>query len=386
MDVPKLPQIHHPPPPPPLDQASIARSRNAANGDDTSTALSPPPLPGTALSPVPPLAGLRSTRGKLALNIVESNAAGVRAIEGPGRQEPLGSRRNDSRVQSSIKSVAVSLGVHVAVLIILALVFYRIEDTRGVPILLAKDVDWIDDIAAPIPMEFEVLSVDALHGEAKFDAIDELVDAVVEPDHAAAVPELSDSFAEIGDSMGELSAMLDHAGEILTVDGFGAASGGTLQSRRGETNFAGTFGGEVGQRLARAGAKSGDIQVSLAWSNLNDIDLHVIGPAGERIYFGHRQSRCGGCLDVDMNAGGLQSIEPVENVYWPRNHAPAGKYRVFVHHFANRGGRDPTPFEVYVLANGRKSLFRGVAVPETVPLLVAEFDHLAGGLQAEFPE
>ena len=33
------------------------------------------------------------------------------------------------------------------------------------------------------------------------------------------------------------------------------------------------------------------------------MNLHLVEPGGEEIFFGHRQSRNSGVLDVDMNAG-----------------------------------------------------------------------------------
>lgn len=116
---------------------------------------------------------------------------------------------------------------------------------------------------------------------------------------------------------------------------------------------------DVDDRLRDAGAQTGDIQVSLAWNNVNDIDLHVLTPSGQRIYFNNRQSSDGGELDVDMNAGGQRSTKPVENVFWATNTAPKGNYTVQVHHYANHGGRDPTRFQVIVKANGRTRRFEG---------------------------
>lgn len=78
---------------------------------------------------------------------------------------------------------------------------------------------------------------------------------------------------------------------------------------------------EFAQRLEKAGAKSGDVQITLIWFNRNDLDLHCVDPMKEHIFFGHRRSRSGGELDVDMNVTG-ESTRPVENIYWPKGRAP----------------------------------------------------------------
>jgi hypothetical protein len=116
---------------------------------------------------------------------------------------------------------------------------------------------------------------------------------------------------------------------------------------------------DLGDRLRQAGAKTGDVQISLAWNNGNDLDLHVETPGNEKIWYSQRQSSCGGELDVDMNAGGATSQRPVENVYWPTGGSPTGKFRVYVHHFANHGGRDPTRFQVTIKLKGRSQSFSG---------------------------
>ena len=80
---------------------------------------------------------------------------------------------------------------------------------------------------------------------------------------------------------------------------------------------------------------SGEIQISLIWDNLNDLDLHVFAPSGEKIDVNNRQSECGGILDLDANIS-PDNKKPLENVIWSdeltSKSAPHGTYRVMVHH------------------------------------------------------
>lgn len=142
--------------------------------------------------------------------------------------------------------------------------------------------------------------------------------------------------------------------------------------------LAGAGGGDgfsdLEDRLRRAGAQTGDVQISLAWNNGNDLDLHVETPGGEKIFFNQRDSSCGGQLDVDMNAAGPESNTPVENIFWPAGGSPKGEYRVLVHHYANHGGRDPTRYQITVKVKGEVKKFNGT-VKDGDPLqMVNEFE------------
>lgn len=112
---------------------------------------------------------------------------------------------------------------------------------------------------------------------------------------------------------------------------------------------------EMSKRLKREGAKSGAITISLMWNNYNDLDLHCIDPFGEEIFFENQTSDSGGELDVDMNAEGPSSMEPVENIYWENGTAKLGKYRVYVNHYRNHECgyqcSDPTEFTLVIKNN-----------------------------------
>ena len=150
-------------------------------------------------------------------------------------------------------------------------------------------------------------------------------------------------------------------------------------------------------RLRDAGAKGGDIQISLFWENFNDLDLHCIDPKGEEIFFSNRiSSRTHGELDVDRNASEPYTNKPVENIYWPVGGAPPGLYRVSVVHFANHGGRRTRPPSPCARSSkGRpiystpKSVMRRDGCPSrfvrgnttrTTPTHPIKFDSCLGGL------
>ncbi len=122
---------------------------------------------------------------------------------------------------------------------------------------------------------------------------------------------------------------------------------------------------EIVRRLRERGAQFGDPQLSLMWHNINDLDLHCIEPTGTHIWFRNLRSEAtGGELDVDANADPTtRTSRPVENIYWSPGSAPQGTYEVYVHHYANHGAPDPTPYTLRIVTNGRVREFRGSLHP-----------------------
>ncbi len=149
---------------------------------------------------------------------------------------------------------------------------------------------------------------------------------------------------------------------------------------------ASTVAVSIQKRVYQAGGKKGEVQFALAWKNVNDVDLHVITPSGERISHLYRRSACNGMLDVDMNVK-AESTEPVENVRWIRG-APAGRYTVLVHlfriHRAPIGGRVYQGSRFQLLSQlGDETLVREETVSRRQQLAVFRFQYVPASASPE---
>jgi len=122
----------------------------------------------------------------------------------------------------------------------------------------------------------------------------------------------------------------------------------------------GSKAGDTEARLKFYGAKTGDIQVSLIWNTVDDIDLHV-SDGVQIISWKNRRSVTGGMLDIDMNAGGPQNNKPIENIFWPFNTAPRNHYVVAVHFFRAWTNNRSVPVKVRIKTNKGVSYYDVVA-------------------------
>ena len=98
---------------------------------------------------------------------------------------------------------------------------------------------------------------------------------------------------------------------------------------------------------------TGQVQVSVSWDTPTDVDLHVVEPSGEEIYYGNPTSATGGELDLDSNAA--CSIDNVnnENITWTET-APRGEYIVRVDYWANCGLTSNTNYVVTLQVEGQQ--------------------------------
>jgi hypothetical protein len=123
-------------------------------------------------------------------------------------------------------------------------------------------------------------------------------------------------------------------------------------------NATGVLGPYVPVHTTVLGVGTGDVQVTLAWDADSDVDLHVVGPDGEEIFYGNRDSASGGELDLDSNAGceidGIRN----ENITWPVGTAPRGTYTVRVNYWSSCGVAQ-TNYTVRVNNGGAVEIFTG---------------------------
>lgn len=117
---------------------------------------------------------------------------------------------------------------------------------------------------------------------------------------------------------------------------------------------------EIGRRLNAAGAKTGDVQVSIGWNTIDDIDVHVFFKSFSKnsyISWTNRIGVCGGMLDVDMNANRYYiSDKPVENIFWPKGNSPYGEFVVSLHNFRNWSGAKSVPVVLIIKVDGETKI------------------------------
>lgn len=115
---------------------------------------------------------------------------------------------------------------------------------------------------------------------------------------------------------------------------------------------------DAGRRVEARGALRGDLNFTLEWGTLDDLDLYVTCPSGEMVYYG-RRSACNGEYDLDANVRRSTAIpDPVENIVFD---GPApGPYKVLVRLVGAHVGAAPRAFALHVLRKtGQSQTFTG---------------------------
>ncbi len=128
----------------------------------------------------------------------------------------------------------------------------------------------------------------------------------------------------------------------------------------------GSVGEPIGVMVEPIEVGTGEVQVSVSWDTLSDVDLHVVEPNGEEIFFANAVSATGGELDLDSNAAcnidGLNN----ENITWGMGSTPgAGEYIVRVDYWSNCGLTATTNYTVTVQVGGQLvGTFSGAFAPQ----------------------
>lgn len=108
---------------------------------------------------------------------------------------------------------------------------------------------------------------------------------------------------------------------------------------------------------------TGDVQVNVHWDTDNDVDLHVVAPNGEEVFWAQPDGASGGQLDLDSNAACYIDGINNENIYWPTGGAPEGEYIVRVDLWASCDGQDVEYKVTVVLGGTDVSVYDGSFVP-----------------------
>ena len=173
------------------------------------------------------------------------------------------------------------------------------------------------------------------------------------------------------------------AGDQPTNPGKGGGTGG---DGFGVARF-GSKEGSNKERVQGVEVKVGDPQFTLIWDSPADLDLHVVEPGGSEIFWVERRGEQGGELDVDN----MKGFGP-ENIYWVedrdeggkvlhKGQGPTGEYKWFVVHYGGNHG-DPVAarWKVRVKHNGVVEVFTGtLRYRQRTKTYTLKFDPRAGG-------
>lgn len=276
-----------------------------------------------------------------------------------------------------VRSLASSGAFHSTLLLLLAILYASDSEQHAKPIALSfeSSSESVDMDCPTIDLAFHVPNADLEQthdAQELFETLDDLLHEPIDvPALASSIPETEEirvvsllgvekndlnklvrteagpepaTFAESDEAIIAIPAQL--ARRRRNPRARDAADGFALSGIISSTEF--------GERLNAAGAKTGDVQISLAWNTIDDIDLHVTYTPGnglvDNINWANRVGRLsGGMLDVDMNAhSGLVSVAPVENVFWPPASSPQGHFTVYVHFFRSWSGKAQVPVLVQI--------------------------------------
>lgn len=202
-----------------------------------------------------------------------------------------------------------------------------------------------------------------------------LADTITKPTGENTSEETTDSITSLNTAISGLGLDKEPAPAPVSSRGNrGRLSNGNGMSGSGNTNG----GDDMQRRLAEAGARTGDIQISIAWDDINDIDVGVLirtdYGASAMINFQNRIGPNTGMLDIDANAM-PSTNRPVENIFWPTNSAPKAHYIVYIHHYRQWCQVHRTNVRIRIKVDGKISEQQIQIAPEDGLVNVFAFDY-----------
>jgi hypothetical protein len=289
------------------------------------TTVAPDPVQAAA-SPADRTAGARPARFRLKLQ--------------PAQEE------SDALLNpEKIRSWMASFGMHVLLLVLLAIIVFTPNENRPPSIdtrLPAGDPRGSDlgqqftgglGIDDPLAMPYAEIEAEK----------------TIEP--ALAVPEMESLAPDLASRAAPAPADASAAGGGTALTGAGQAGSG---DGFGVAKF-GLGGSEVINNIE---VRVGNPQFTLIWNSTADIDLHVLEPGGSHISWENRNGTRGGELDVDD----VDGLGP-ENVYWGgglnKGNGPPGEYKWYVFYYGGVDGNVPTRWKVRLKHGGAYKIFEG---------------------------
>ena len=119
----------------------------------------------------------------------------------------------------------------------------------------------------------------------------------------------------------------------------------------------GAVGPPTCHKVFVAGVPGGDLQVTVSWDTDADLDLHMVDPNGDEIYYGREEVDSGGVLHLDSYCGPRRFIRN-EHIGWSQGTPPPGIYEVRVDYWENCDAPE-TNYIVNVYNRGHVSTFSG---------------------------
>lgn len=281
----------------------------------------------------------------------------------------------DLVVEGYKKGLWQSLIINTSILLVLAISFVSI-DKKIVPISLVfstpEEVEDID-LSDPEPIKIEVAedALDAPPDDAYMvdtPADEEIMSVNLDCDTPIDINPIREF------TPSDLLAGFENQKNV--IDPWSEAPNTTGQGKPSRKGSGGTGSGSAGngrfekmeERLRKRKARTGDVQVSISWDDLNDIDVWVYvnnNQYSSHISWTNRFDGLGGMLDIDCNVRPT-TREPVENIFWPKGSAPAGNYTVFVQRYRMWEEKHSTKVDV-------RMLFGDKVVNRTVTVTTGDF-------------